>query len=153
MKFPQPLGLLLGLIVVCSPLVRAAAEDDTLVAVLAAHQARNAALVAHDLPALERLLAPDFNYTHSNNRQETKASHLNSLVNGLHYRKYETTALRLNRITPDVVTINGIFDQIKERDGVTTEGRYLFLAVWRRHDETWQLTSLQSALPPATDAR
>jgi ketosteroid isomerase-like protein len=135
------------------PLARAASQEDTIAAVLAAHQARSTALVAHDIPALERLLAPDFNYTHSNNMQETKASHIDSLVQGLRYAKYETSELRVNVITPDVVTINGIFTHIKGKDGAMKEGRYLFLAVWRKHGDAWQLTSFQSALPPVPAAK
>lgn len=122
--------------------------DATIAAVLAANEARNAALVGHDLVALEALLAPDFNYTHSNNLQETKASHLGSLRDGLRYTRYETAELRVNVLTPDVVTVNGIFDQIKGRNGDMKEGSYLFLAVWRRAGDTWQLVSFQSALPP-----
>tara|TARA_R110002111_G_scaffold4577_1_gene25256 strand:+ start:512 stop:880 length:369 start_codon:yes stop_codon:yes gene_type:complete len=117
-------------------------------AVLEANQARNIALVAHDLNTLERLLAPDFNYTHSTNFQETKATHIGSLEKGLHYAKYETSALRANVITPDVVTLNGIFDQTKGKEGEMKSGQYLFLAVWRRNGNAWQLTSFQSALPP-----
>lgn len=149
-----PLFLLLACIVFGStPVIRASTQDDTVAAVLAANQARNTALVAHDLAALDRLLAPDFNYTHSNNMQETKASHLDSLVKGLRYDRYETTELRVNVITPDVVTVNGIFDQIKGKEGAMKAGRYFFLAVWRKHGDTWQITSLQSALPPVPVAK
>jgi hypothetical protein len=91
---------------------------------------------------------PDFNYTHSNNYQETKATHIGSLENGLHYAKFETSDLRAHVITPNVVTLNGIFDQSKGTNGNMKEGQYLFLAVWCQTGDTWQLTSLQSALPP-----
>jgi hypothetical protein len=91
-------------------------------AVLAANQARNTALVAHDLEALNRLLASDFNYTQSNSFHETKAMHMGFLKGGLHFSKYETSQLRANVITPDEVTLNGLFEQFKGRDGVMTEG-------------------------------
>jgi hypothetical protein len=122
--------------------------DSAIAAVLAANQARNTALVSHDLKALDRILAPDFNYTHSNNFQETKESHIGSLENGLRYTKYETSELRTNIITPDIVTLNGFFEQTKGKDGNMKSGKYLFLAVWRRTGNSWQLTSFQSALPP-----
>jgi hypothetical protein len=125
-----------------------AKTDQKIAEVLAANQARNTALVSHDLKALDRILAPDFNYTHSNNFQETKESHIGSLKNGLRYTKYETTELRANIIMPDVVTLNGFFEQTKGKDGNMKTGKYLFLSVWRRTGDTWQLTSFQSALPP-----
>ena len=124
-------------------------EAESVIAeVFAANAARSAALVAHDLNTLDRLLAPDFNYTHSNNFQETKATHIGSLENGLRYAQYETSALRAHVITPEVVTLNGIFDQTKGMAGEMKSGQYLFLAVWRRNGNVWQLTSFQSALPP-----
>jgi hypothetical protein len=116
--------------------------------VLAANEARNTALVSHDLKALNKILAPDFNYTHSNNFQETKKTHIGSLKDGLRYAKYETSELRVNTLTPDIVTVNGFFDQTKGKDGNMKSGKYLFLAVWRRSGNAWQLTSFQSALPP-----
>lgn len=131
----------------------ASASDSAIAAVIAAEKARGAALVAHDLDALRNLIADDFNYTHSNNHQETKATHIDSLAQGLRYTKFETSALRARLITPDVVTLNGFFDQIKGRDGDMKEGRYLFLAVWRRNGNRWQLTTLQSAQPPAPAAK
>jgi hypothetical protein len=139
------LAVLLSL-AACAP--ASSNADTAIAAVLAANEARSTALVDHDLAALDRILAPDFNYTHSNNLQETKTSHIGSLVDGLRYTKYETSDLRVNVITPDVVTVNGIFEQIKGRTGDMKEGKYLFLAVWRRAGDTWQLTSFQSALPP-----
>lgn len=125
-----------------------AKTDPKIAAVLAANQARNTALVSHDLKALHQILAADFNYTHSNNFQETKESHIGSLEDGLRYTKYVTTELRANIIMPDVVTLNGFFEQTKGKDGKMRSGKYLFLAVWRQTGNVWQLTSFQSALPP-----
>jgi hypothetical protein len=149
MKLPQlytPLTFLLISLTVCAH--AGAKTDPKISAVLDANQARSTALVSHDLKALDRILAPDFNYTHSNNFQETKETHIGSLKNGLHYTKYETSELRANIITPDVVTLNGFFEQIKGKEGDMKAGKYLFLSVWRRTGNTWQLTSFQSALPP-----
>lgn len=152
MKSKNLFALLVTLVLGLVPLARAASSDNIVAAVLAANQARNTALVANDLQALEHLLATDFNYTHSTGLEETKKSHIATLVNGLRYTKYETSKLRVNVITPEVVTINGIFDQIKGKEGAMKAGSYLFLSVWRKHGDAWQITSLQSALPPAPAA-
>lgn len=149
MKIPNIITLLATLLICLTASTYADSKADAAVAaVLAANQSRNAALVAHDLKSLDDILAPDFNYTHSNNFQETKASHIGTLENGLLYTKYDTSELRGNVLTPDVVTLNGIFHQIKGKEGNMKEGKYLFLAVWRRTGKTWRLTSFQSALPP-----
>ncbi|MEO6002355.1 MAG: nuclear transport factor 2 family protein [Opitutus sp.] len=153
MNSPRLLYLLASLLLGSLTGYAAAANDEaSIAAVLGLNQARNVALVAHDLKALDRILAPDFNYTHSTNTQETKATHLDSLVKGLLYEKFATSALRAHVITPEVITLNGIFDQIKGKPGNMKEARYLFLAVWRKTGDTWQLTTLQSALPPPAPA-
>lgn len=148
LKNYTPIYLLIVLGLMSSGAYAGSSEDASIAGVLAANQARNVALVAHDLEALDRILAPDFNYTHSGGQVETKASHIGTLENGLRYAKFETTELRANVITPDVVTLNGIFHQSKGRNGKQREGSYLFLSVWRRAGDSWQITSLQSALPP-----
>jgi hypothetical protein len=144
------LPLFLAALLAAVTCAQATPVDDAIAAVLAADQARNVALVAHDLAALERILAPDFNYTHSTGKQETKAAHIKSLVDGLRYTKLETSELRANIITPDVIPLNGTFEQIKGVEGALKPGRFLFLAVWRKSGATWQTTSLQSALPPVS---
>jgi predicted GNAT superfamily acetyltransferase len=99
-----------ALIIVFLGLTASVYANPEAAAVLAANQARNTALVAHDLEALNRLLAPDFNYTQSNSFHETKAMHMGFLKGGLHFSKYETSQLRANVITPDEVTLNGLFE-------------------------------------------
>ncbi len=132
-----------------SSLCAAPGDDAAIAAVLAADQARGAALLAADTKALDVLLAEDFNYTHSTNKQETKAAHIESYRQGMRYTRFETSALRAHVLTPGVVTLNGIIDQIKGKPGAMTEQRLLFLAVWRKTGGTWQLTTLQTAVPPA----
>jgi len=148
LKKLTPINVFLFLSLAVAAVYADSNDESSIAAVLAANEARSIALVAHDLQALDQILAPDFNYTHSGNQQETKATHIGSLESGLRYTKYETSELRANVITPDVITLNGFFDQIKGRGGNMREGKYLFLSVWRRAGDSWQMTSLQSALPP-----
>jgi ketosteroid isomerase-like protein len=143
-------ALLLGLVSV----TRAATADDAIAAVLIADKARGTAMLAADMKALGSILADDLNYTHSNDRQETKATHLDSYAQGLRYTRFETSALRAKVITPDVVTLNGIIDQTKGKEGAWKDYHLLFLAVWRKTATgAWQLTSLQTAVPPAPAAK
>lgn len=123
-------------------------EDPSLAAVLAADQARGAALLAADLPALERILADDFRYTHSSGHLETKAIHLGTIRQGLRYTRFETSKLHAHSVTPDVVVLSGTIDQVKTRDGKIDAAHLLFQAVWRQRQNRWQLVSLQTVKPP-----
>lgn len=123
--------------------------DDPASAVKAADLARGAALRAADTNALSKILADDFKYTHSNGYLETKAIHIKSFVDGLRYSRFETTNVVAHVITPDVVVLNGIIDQSKGVAGKNTDYHLLFHSVWRHQVNAWQLTSLQTAAPPA----
>ena len=124
------------------------AADDSASAVKAADLARGAALCAADTNALSRILADDFKYTHSTGYQETKAIHIKSFIDGLKYSRFETTNVVAHVITADVVVLNGIIDQSKGVGGKMTDYHLLFHAVWRKHGNSWQLASLQTAAPP-----
>lgn len=150
MNTKKLLCLFVALLLGVASIARAASADDATAAVLAADRARGAALLAADTKALEKILADDFNYTHSNNHLETKKSHLATLTDGLRYKRFETSSLRAHVITPDVVTVNGIIDQTKGKEDKWTDNHLLFLAVWRKTAaNTWELTALQTAAPPA----
>lgn len=145
MKFLFRLALL------CSSLAGAALAgpgDDAIAAVLAADQARGAALLAADTAALDRLLADDLRYTHSSGKVETKAVHLKSFADGLRYDRFETTGLHGHAVTPEVVVLTGTINQNKGVGGKMTALRLFFHAVWRKGPQGWQLASLQTALPP-----
>ncbi|HUS33955.1 MAG TPA: nuclear transport factor 2 family protein, partial [Verrucomicrobiae bacterium] len=60
-------------------------------AVKAADLARGAALRSADTNALNKILADDFKYTHSSGYLETKAIHIKSFIDGLHYSRFQTT--------------------------------------------------------------
>ncbi len=150
MNLPKLSSLLLTALLSVVSLARATPADDAIAAVLAADEARGAAMLASDLKALESILADDLNYTHSNNRLETKVSHIESYKQGLRYTKFVTSALRATVITPDVITLNGIIEQTKGTPAKWTDYRLLFLAVWRKSPSgAWQLASLQTAVAPA----
>ena len=138
--------LLLG---VASSFAATSTDDAAISSVLAADRARGAALLSADASAMAKILAADFRYTHSNNKQETKATHIDSFVQGMRYTRFETSSLRGHVITPDVVVVNGIIDQTKGKEGKETNNHLLFQAVWRKNASgDWQLTSLQTAAPP-----
>jgi ketosteroid isomerase-like protein len=133
-----------------APAFAASAEDDAIVAVLAADQARAAALVAADTNALNRLLADDLRYIHANGTVETKAIHVGGFAKGLRYESFKTSNLVGHVITADVVVVTGTIDQRKGAAGKMTDYHLLFQAVWRKKAGAWQLVSLETAIPSAS---
>ena len=118
-------------------------------AVKAADLARGAALRSADTNALNKILADDFKYTHSNGFLETKTTHIKSFIDGLKYSRFQTSDVVAHVITPEVVVLNGKIDQSKGTGGKMTDFKLLFHSVWRKKGNDWQIVSLQTALPPA----
>ena len=130
-------------------LFAASADDDVIAGVLAADQARSAALLAADTKSLDRLLADDLRYTHSNGKVETKAIHIDAFAGGLRYARFQTSNLHGHVISPDVVVLTGSIDQRKGVPEKWKDYRLLFHAVWRKDAGAWRLASLQTVAPPA----
>jgi Domain of unknown function (DUF4440) len=141
------------LFVTASVPLSASSADDAVAAVLAADRARGAALLAADVKALDRLLADDLRYTHSNGMLETKAIHIGTLNAGLRYARFETSKLHGQVIAPGVVVLTGTINQRKGTAEKWTDfNNLLFHAVWRLDAGGWRLASLQTAVPPAPAA-
>lgn len=66
--------------------------------VLAVEDERFRAMVAGDIPALERLLPPDLHYVHANGMIEGKAEFIRKIVSAERlYRKFEATNRAIHR--------------------------------------------------------
>ena len=126
-----------------------ARDDAAIVAdVMAADQARGAALLAADTQALDRLLANDLYYTHSDGKLETKAIHLGTITDGLRYERFVTSDLHGHVISPEVVILTGKMDQKKLKAGKSSESKLMFQAVWRHETTGWRLAGMQTAVIP-----
>jgi ketosteroid isomerase-like protein len=116
--------------------------------VLAADDARYAAMIAQDFAALDRLLADDLLYTHSTAATDTKAAYLAALRGG----KYRYKAARCEGVT---VRIHGTTAIVNGRgfievdvDGVPRSLTNAFMNVWVRTPEGWRMTAWQSTPVP-----
>jgi len=125
-----------------TPTHKAAAE------VLAADDARYAAMIAQDFDALGRLLADDLLYTHSTAVTDTKAEYLAALRSG----KYRYKAARCEGVT---VRIHGTTAIVNGRgfievdvDGAPKSLANAFVNVWVRTPAGWQMTAWQSTPAP-----
>jgi hypothetical protein len=118
--------------------------------VLAADDARYAAMIAQDYEALGRLLADDLLYTHSTAVTDTKAEYLAALRSG----KYRYRAARREgtsvRVHDAIAIVNGRSFLEVDVDGVPKSLANVFVNVWVRTPAGWRMTAWQSTpLPKA----
>jgi hypothetical protein len=125
-------------------------NDKAAAEVLAADDARYAAMIAQDYEALGRLLADDLLYTHSTAVTDTKAEYLAALRGG----KYRYRAARREgtsvRVHDTIAIVNGRSFLEVDVDGVPKSLANVFVNVWVRTPAGWQMTAWQSTpLPKA----
>ncbi len=129
--------------------VRAPAPPAGTEAVLAAEDARFAAMVAADPDAMRRWLADDLGYVHSTGRVENRKQLIDAIVGGqLRYLSIEPSERRVNLQGPTAAIVQGIV-RIQVRDGdqaVDFPARYL--AVYGLEDGAWRLRAWQSLRLP-----
>jgi ketosteroid isomerase-like protein len=116
--------------------------------VLAADEARYAAMIAQDFGALGRLLADDLLYTHSTAVTDTKAEYLAALRSGKYrYRAARTEGVTV-RVHGTIAIVNGRGFIEVDVEGVPKSLAYVFVNVWVRTPAGWQMTALQSTSVP-----
>lgn len=124
------------------------ATDTAAKEVLAADEARYAAMIAEDFPALDRLLADDLLYTHSTAVTDTKAQYLHALKSG----KYRYKASRREgvsvKVHGDVAIVNGRAFIDVDVDGTPKSLSSVFVNAWVRTPSGWRMTAWQSTAVP-----
>ena len=118
-----------------------------------ATEALYAAMLAHDLPAMDRLLHPDCTYIHSPGFAETKAVFLAGMRDGAYV--YEQVAPQESRFIEDG-DLGVVYATLAFMGGAIGVAHpaitLLTTLVWRRVDGAWQLwlrqaTRVASAVP------
>ena len=142
----RPLLLALLAAVTCS-----AADHPELARVSAANDARVAAMLAPTREKLEAVLSPDLRYTHSNGQVDSKASLIDSLLDGsAKYMKYNFHECTFTFPAPGIALMAGRFDVKAVVKGNPAESTISFLAVWRLEKGEWKFLAWQSCkIPPA----
>ena len=111
------------------------AEND----VLAGENRRYAALLAPDLPALERLFHDRLSYAHSSGVRDTKAEYLEKIRSGYYdYSRIDHSAERVD-VLGDTAVVVGRMTADLEVQGTAKTIDNLALAVWTRAGGEWQL--------------
>jgi hypothetical protein len=132
-------------------LVSSAAEHPELARVHAANDARVAAMLAPTREKLDAVLSPDLRYTHSNGQIDSKASLIDSLMDGsAKYLKYDFHERTVTFPAPGIALMAGRFDVKAVLKGNPAESTISFLAVWRLEQGEWKFLAWQSCkVPPA----
>ena len=123
-------------------MVQTAAEVER--EVLQADEARVRALIDNDVDALDRLLADDLTYVHSNGMLDTKESYIGGLRSGhSRYLTMDMSDLKV-RSLGDTALINAKFNaRVKVGDHeVNPQPRVLI--VYAKRDGRWQMIAWQS---------
>lgn len=124
-------------------------EDARCAEVAQADQARRAAMLAGDVAALERLIAPDAIYIHTNGWRETGLEYLQSV----RAQKYTYVGVELDRCTYRVygnaVLVAGIQTLEAHLPGATTN-RIVIQAVlvWEKRADNWAMVHYQGTNLP-----
>ncbi|MBX9602466.1 MAG: nuclear transport factor 2 family protein [Bryobacteraceae bacterium] len=113
--------------------------------IMAAEQAWARAAIAADAAALDRLLAADLRYSHTDGKFDTKADFLRLLREGS--MKYEQAEVEEIRVRPfGSAAVSEMVMKLKViRGGRAAEFRARVLRVWAKVDGRWQLAAHQSA--------
>jgi len=132
-----------------------AAEHPELARVTAANDARVAAMLAPTREKLEAVLSPDLRYTHSNGQIDSKATLIDSLLDGsAKYTKYHFHECSFTFPAPGIALMAGRFDVKAVVKGNAAESTISFLAVWRLEQGEWKFLAWQSCkVPPAMPAK
>ena len=128
-----------------------AADHPELARVSAANDARVAAMLAPTREKLEAVLSPDLRYTHSTGQIDSKATLIDSLLDGsAKYTKYNFHECSFTFPAPGIALMAGRFDVKAVVKGNAAESTITFLEVWRLEKGEWKFLAWQSCkIPPA----
>lgn len=147
---PSVILLTVSVLMACVCLAKDAGAKPDESGARAANQARFEAAVRGDTAALDKLLADDLDYCHSNGECEDKSAYLDSFKAGtMKYRSIEPTVDRFKLVGP-VAIILGHAHINATRNGTDLNMDIGYTSVFAWRDGRWQLTSWRSlTLPPA----
>jgi Domain of unknown function (DUF4440) len=132
---------------------QALAGDKSSNEVIAAENARAAALIQGNFAALEQIMAEDETYVHASGKTDTRASYLAALRSGqLRYLSFTPVKLHA-RVLGDTAVLDGEYSvrAIDLRVQPTPlELNIFFLSVYARRNGRWQQIAWQSTRDVAT---
>lgn len=130
--------------------VSGTAEADPMQDVLAVDDARTAALIAADRPALDRSLARELRYVHSNGLTQDRATYLAAAVGGaMQYRVIKPLERQARPLSGTVALLTGSNHVEVVLNGKPLQANVLYSAVYVQEGGAWKMTAWQSTPAPA----
>ncbi len=118
--------------------------------VFAADDARTAALIAADRPALERTLAEQLHYVHSNGLVQDRAAYLGAAIGGaMQYTTITSLQRQARPLADAVVALTGSNHVEVVLDSKPLQATVLYTAIYVREGGAWKLSVWQSTPAPA----
>jgi hypothetical protein len=129
----------------------AGAADPGTQAVEQAERARFAAMVARDLEALDRMVANDLYYCHSNAEVENKVQFLDTIrTQRLRYDAIDIREIGVRMLAADMAMVSGLVHFKGNIAGKDLELDLRYLDTYVLREGRWQLLAWQSTrVPPA----
>jgi hypothetical protein len=115
----------------------------------ALEEERCRALVARDLPALERLCAEELVYTHTSTRRDTKTSYLHRVRTGFYeYLEFRRGPGTVTLVGSTALVTGSLWSRVRV-DGVEKILDNAILAVWVEQGGAWRFVAYQTTPIPA----
>jgi ketosteroid isomerase-like protein len=138
--------VLLTAILAAAPVL---AADSPAKAVEKADRDWAAGIVKNDFALLEKVLANDLTYTHSNGNNDTKESYIGGLKSGkFRYTQMDLDNIKVNVLSKDVAITTSRAKGTALVEGKQTPFGMVLLHVFRLKGGQWQLVAHQSARLP-----
>lgn len=103
-------------------------------------------VTGNDFALLERVLAPELSYTHSNGASDTKESYIGNLKSGkARYLNVEYEKIQVRMLSKDVAITLCRANLVTLQNGRENPVKLSMLHVFRKSRGQWQLVAHQSA--------
>jgi hypothetical protein len=119
--------------------------QSTVDAVRAAEAQRIQSLLAADFAKVDRLLADELTYTHSNAKRDNKAAYLEPFLSGrTRYKSLEPSEMSV-RVYGETAIVTGRMLSVALVAGAESRTDLRFTSVWIFREARWQMAAWQSA--------
>jgi Domain of unknown function (DUF4440) len=118
--------------------------------ILQLFEAGDRALIAVDVPELQRIYADDYIQYDESGEVVTKSAMIESLASGkTRLISMNSTGRRIRILRDDVAIVHGSEDDIVEQGGQRFPARYFYMDVVVKRNGNWQIVGSQLSRPPA----
>lgn len=117
----------------------------------ALEELREQAMRSADKEALERLLAPDLSYVHSNGSVQSRGEYIGDLTisRKVSYRQLKLFDVAVCAWSDSLLVVGGIMDATIDKNPAPLSFKSIYTALWQRTGDAWMLTRFQGTKVPA----